>query len=144
MTALTREEKRELADRTLERAAEIVGDITQPTLDRFFARFPEAEAAFVRLADVDADQVEGRMVENCLYCMMEWFGRPGEVRGVIEDQIPHHVRTLEVSAQWYWEMLRASLEVVSEIIPPEAPDEAAVWAEMSEGLRTMIFAAAAP
>jgi hypothetical protein len=81
-------------------------------------------------------------VENCLYCMMYWFGRPGEVRGVIEDQIPHHIRTLEVSAQWYWEMLHASLEVVMETIPPEAQDEIVLWSEMSDGLKAMIANAA--
>lgn len=142
MASMTRDEKRELAERSIERAAEVVGDITQPTLDRFYARFPEAKAAFLRLAGNDCDRVEARMVENCLYCMMYWFGRPGEVRGVIEDQIPHHIRTLEVSAQWYWEMLHASLEVVMETIPPEAQDEIALWSEMSEGLKAMIANAA--
>ncbi len=143
MGKLTREDKRQLIEQGLERAAVSIGDITQPTMDRFYACIPAARAAFLRLAGSDADRVEARMVENCLYCMMYWFGRPGEVRGVIEDQIPHHIRTLEVPALWYWEMLRASLEVVIGTIPEKALDEQAVWAEMSEGLKAMIFSAQA-
>lgn len=139
MNDLTRNAKRELLEQTLERAAESVGDITGPTMERFYAGFPDARDAFDRLCVGNRQHLEERMVENCLYCMMEWYGRPGEVRGLIEDQIPHHIRTLEVSAEWYWEMLRASLEVIIETIPADAQAERAIWAEMSDGLKTTIF-----
>lgn len=137
-----REAKRVALEAILERAAEEAGDITRPVIERFYARFPDARAAFLRLADGDLAHVEARMVENCLYCVMEWWGRPGEVAGLLEDSVPHHVRTLEVSADWYWGMLEEALAVLGETIAPDAPGDRALWNELADGLRHEIAFAA--
>ena len=129
-----RDEKRALVETSLERASEIVGDITGPVMERFYARCPEAREAFVRLGAGDHLHIEARMVENCLYYMMEWYGRPKEVSTLIEDTVPHHVRTLEVSAGWYRDMLEAALGVVMETIPDDAPAERQAWEELRAGV----------
>lgn len=38
--------KKDLFERSLHRAAELIGDITAPALKRFLAGFPEADRAF--------------------------------------------------------------------------------------------------
>lgn len=138
MSDMSREARLALLEQVLERAAENVGDITTPTLERLYEVCPESKDAFERLALGDRPHLEGRMVENCLYFMMEWYGRPGEVTGIIEDTVPHHRHTLEIPPEWYWAMLDAALSVVSETIPDDATDERMVWDDMHTALRAEI------
>lgn len=132
-----------LLERGLERAADVVGDITGPVMQRFYSSHPEALEAFERHGLGDRDPLEARMVENCLYFMMNWYERPREVLGLIEDSVPHHTHTLEVGGDWYGGMLEAALAVVTETIPADQPEELQVWAEMRDRLLREIATAAA-
>ncbi len=129
-----REEKLGVLERGLERAADVVGDITGPVMARFYASHPEALEAFERHGLGDRDLLEARMVENCLYFMMNWYDRPREVLGLIEDSVPHHTHTLEVGGDWYGGMLAAALGVVMDTIPSDEAEEQQVWTEMRSRL----------
>jgi hypothetical protein len=43
------EQKKLLLEESLERVVEQIGDITQPTMERYYLRFPAAREAFERL-----------------------------------------------------------------------------------------------
>lgn len=85
-----------LLERGLERAAETLGDVTEPVIAAFYERFPEAQATFDRLSLGNRSRLEGEMVAQALYCLMTWFEYPDEVRGVLMTSVPHHKQTLEV------------------------------------------------
>ena len=58
------EQKRRLLEQSLERVVEQIGDITQPTMARYYGRFPAAVEAFERLWTGNRAQLEGEMVEH--------------------------------------------------------------------------------
>ena len=93
--------KRALLEPGLLRAAEALGDVTAPVMGAFYARYPEAKAAFERLALGNRARLEGEMVAQVLYCLMTWFEHPGEVTGVLMSSVPHHEQTLGVRPVWY-------------------------------------------
>jgi len=59
-----------LLERGLERAAEALGDVTEPVMAAFYAGFPEAEASFERLSLDNRARLEGEIVAQALYCLM--------------------------------------------------------------------------
>jgi len=130
----------QLADASLERAAEILGDLTQPVLERFYNRFPEARAAFAHHGGERQARLEADMVETALYCAMGWFERRSEVEIVLAGATPHHQETLAVPIAWYRGLFEALVTVVVETIPSGETDERAVWSEISAGLMAAIDA----
>ena len=123
----------------LERAAEALGDVTEPVMAVFYERFPEAQAAFDRLSLGNRAQLEGEMVAQAVYCLMTWFEYPGEVQGVLMTSVPHHKQTLEVRPEWYEGLLASSCSVLS----AHAIDgEQQVWEDVETELRGLILDAA--
>jgi len=115
----------------LERAAEALGDVTEPVMAVFYERFPEAQAAFDRLSLGNRAQLEGEMVAQAVYCLMTWFEYPGEVQGVLMTSVPHHKQTLEVRPEWYEGLLSSTCAVLS----ADAPDGARqVWQDLRSEL----------
>jgi hypothetical protein len=130
--------KLELIERSLERAAETVGDITAPLMARFYAAHPAAEASFEHHGLGKRALLEAEMVGNVLYCLMTWFERPEEIRIILYDSIPHHQETLKVEPGWYEGMLWAGIDLIEDTLPEDADDERAVWEEMRAGLAETI------
>ena len=130
--------KLELIERSLERAAETVGDITAPLMARFYAAHPAAEASFEHHGLGKRALLEAEMVGNVLYCLMTWFERPEEIRIILYDSIPHHQETLKVEPGWYEGMLWAGIDLIEETLPEDAADERAAWAAMRAGLAETI------
>ncbi len=133
-----------LLEQGLVRAAEVVGDLREPTFARYYARFPGAREEFVRLGLGQTDHLEAMMIDNCLYCIMTFPESPVEVQIVLLGSIPHHAGTLDVSALHYTGLLDAMLDVLVETVPAGAGDELALWAEIRSGLHAMIDKSAAP
>lgn len=129
------EEKRRLLHESLERAAEQVGDITAPTMERYYRRFPEAREAFETLWQGNRAQLEGEMVERALYCLMYWFESPGEIEILLNSSVLHHNDTLHVPPEWYGGLIDATTDVIVDTIPPERRTELQVW----EGLRAELL-----
>ncbi len=124
------ETKKALLEATLTRAAEQLGDVTAPAIALYFRRFPEACEAFERLWSGSRGLLEGEMVAQSLYCMMNWFDSPGEIEIVLLGSVPHHAHTLKVPPGWYGGLLNAVADTIEATIPVGKTDERAVWREM--------------
>ena len=132
------EEKKQLLEHSLERVVEQVGDITQPTIERYYRRFPAAANAFERLWEGNRAQLEGEMVERAVYCLMYWFDSPGEIEIMLGGSVLHHNDTLQVPPEWYRGLIEATIDVIVETIPPGNAPELAVWGELRRELAGLV------
>ena len=105
-------EKMALIEVSLMRAADKIGDLTEPVMSHFYQRYPQARESFERLACGNHARLEAVMVENVLYCIMQWFERPEEIRIILYGSVPHHQETLKVGADWYHGLRACSLRRV--------------------------------
>jgi hypothetical protein len=124
----------ELLDASLERAAEVLGDITAPAMTRFYETYPEARAAFEHHAFGNRAKLEAEMVENALYWAMNWLDRPTEIIIQMGSSVPHHQETLKVVPPWYGGLLNSVIDVIAETIPADAPAELALWKRIRKEL----------
>ncbi|HMO69199.1 MAG TPA: hypothetical protein PKD92_13965 [Novosphingobium sp.] len=122
--------RRALLQCSLQRASEVLGDITPHVYAAYYARFPEARASFEQLHPGSVARLEGERVSQSLYCLMEWFDSPGEIEIVLLGTIPHHIETLGIAPQHFSELLLCTCDTLMATIPAEAGDERAVMAEL--------------
>lgn len=130
----------QLMEASLERAAETVGDITAPVLARYYGAFPEALASFEHHGLGNREALEAQMVENALYCIMNWLDRPGEVGLILGESVPHHQETLSVALGWYRGLVEATIDVIVETIPPGETAELEVWRTIRSELADLVEA----
>lgn len=126
-------EKIALIETSLLRAAEILGDLKEPVMTRFYRQYPQALAVFEHLACGDRQRLEAMMIDNVLYCIMQWFERPEEIRIILYSSVPHHEATLKVDADWYEALLAAGVDLIADTVPADAEQELALWSEMRSG-----------
>lgn len=119
-----------LAERSMERLVEQVGDITGPVLDIYYARHPGTRQSFVHHGMGDTAELEGRMVTATAFMLLQWASDPYSTRIEQGTTIVHHNDTLVIGPQWYVGLVDAVLQVLHETIPPEADDERSVWQEV--------------
>lgn len=131
-----------LLDASLERAAGQLGDITPLVYETYYQRCPEARAKFTELYPGGAERLEGEMVEQALYCLMEWFRSPGEIEIVLLGTVPHHIETLGIEPYLFSELIIAVCDTLEATVPDNAADERAVWAEL-RGAMLELFKVAA-
>lgn len=131
-------EKAALVDNILMRAAEHIGDITAPAMAVYYRRHPEAQAAFEAHGLGSRAHLEGMMIENSVYCLMNWVNSPGEIEILLGGSVPHHNDTLQVPPDWYGALIEATAEVIAATIPAENNAELAVWNEVRRDLRGVI------
>jgi hypothetical protein len=131
------EEKKALLNSSLERAAEQLGDITEKVYARYYERFPEAQQRFAELHPGGQHRLEGEMVEQVLYCLMQWFDCPGEIEIILLTTIPHHIDTLHVKPAFFSELMTTVCETIIATIPPGESGERAVWDELQETMQTL-------
>ena len=130
--------KQQLVERSLERAADILGDITAPLIAQYYAAHPAAAYSFAHHGLGRRDLLEAEMVGNVLYCLMTWFERPEEIRIIFYDSVPHHADTLKGEADSYRGMLDTGIALIEDTLPTDAADERAAWAEMRDGIAAAI------
>ena len=124
----------ELIEMGLGRAAEALGDVTQPVIDLFYARFPDARASFGHHSPHNPASLEAEMVGNTLYYVMRWFENPVEARIYFDTSVPQHRVALGVSPDWYRGFIEAFLDVIEPAAEPRSSDEKAAWDDVREGL----------
>ena len=117
----------EFIETTLTRAADQLGDITPAVIHRLYEQYPGMEASFEHHGLGKRSQLEGDMVKNALYCLMDWHADPGSIEIILFNSVPHHHYTLKVPPQWYAGLLEVTAEVIAETIPAGASDEQAAW-----------------
>lgn len=131
-------EKLERLNTSLERCAEQLGDITPVVIAAFYRAFPQARDRFDALYPNGRHQLEGEMVAQVLYCLMEWYSCPGEIEVILMTTVPHHIRTLEVGMELFSGLIDAVCDTVDATIPPEMLQERAVWAELRTVLTGLV------
>jgi hypothetical protein len=135
---MNREEKTALLETSLERAADRLGDITDPVMTRYYAVHPGARESFREHGLGNTVKLEAEMVESVLYCLMTWLDRPEEIRIMFGSTVPHHEDTLAVHSNWFSGLVDAAVHVIRETIPETQKDEHAVWDEIHKDLSDLI------
>lgn len=137
---MDKEDRLALLDTSLERAAEQLGDITPDVMARFYARFPRARERFETLYLGEREKLEGEMVEQTLYCLMEWYADRGEVEIILYSTIPHHVGYLKIEPRFFSGLIDAVCETIVSTIPVQATDELETWNDLQQTMRSMVSA----
>ena len=123
----------ELIYRCLEFAAEKIGDLHLPVLEKYHLRLPGAKAELERHGN--SEELEHSMVEQALYCLMTWFERPAEVQIVLQDTVPHHINTLKVPMRYLEELMNVLIDVVAEALPVTAEAEITTLQKLREEIQ---------
>lgn len=126
--------KQHLLDSSLTRAADLLGDITPHVFERFYPAHPVAFDRFEELSLHRRHELEGQMIEQSLYCLMQWFESPDSVRIIIVGTLPHHVETLDVPLTAFAGLMDTICTVIDSTIPADQPDERAIWVELREAM----------
>ncbi|MBQ0770729.1 hypothetical protein [Parasphingorhabdus sp.] len=132
------ERKNELLESSLERAAELLGDVTGPVMAKYYASHPQAKIAFTEHGLGNSVKLEAEMVESIIYCLMNWYDRPEEIRIMFGSTVPHHEHALHVSHEWFAGLIDAAIEVICATVPESREDELQVWNEIRSGLKTLV------
>ena len=135
---MQKDQKNMLLENSLERAAERLGDITGPVMNRYYANHPEARASFDEHGLGNVSKLEAEMVESALYCLMNWFDRPEEIRIMFGSTVPHHEDTLKVSSDWFSGLVDALIAVIRDTVPATQTSEFLILQEIHQGLGRLI------
>ena len=127
-----------LIEAVLLRASERLGDITPAVIDTYYRRFPDAPAAFETWSLGDRQRLEGDMVQQVLYCLMEWYALPLEIEIILANTVPHHVDTLRLRPEQFLGFIETVVETVGRTIPGEAHDETAAWRDLQGHLMALV------
>jgi len=127
-----------LVEAVLYRAAEAIGDITEPVMALFYQRFPQAREMFEYHGGFTTHCVEADMIQQAIYCLMNWFESPGEVEIVLLGSVPHHNDTLKVPPEVYQGLLQATAEVIGDSIPEANARERSAWQSLCRDLDAVI------
>lgn len=135
---MTNTEKQVLLDTTLERAGELLGDISPIVYAAYYRAYPEAQGTF----DVDyaggRTHLEGSMVEQVLYCLMRFFESPEEIEFLISYALTHHIEDLGVGGGIFAGLISAVVDVIASTIPDERLAERVLLAELHTHLLGLV------
>ena len=131
-----------LIDRCLAFAADKIGDLHPPVLEKYHDRLPGAKAELAR--HDDSGELEHSMVEQALYCLMTWFVRPMEVQIVLRETVPHHIQTLMVPLPYLEQPITALIDVVGEAVPLTAEAELMTLNKLQKELQLTLREAVIP
>lgn len=124
-------------EKSLMRCAEALGDITPHVARAFYEAYPEGRERFEYHYPDASKPMEGEMVEQTLYCLMNWFSSPREIEIVVLSTFPHHVETLGIGAEQFTGFIEAVCRVIASTIPADAADELAVIEDLIRGFRDL-------
>ncbi|WP_109357436.1 hypothetical protein [Sphingorhabdus sp. EL138] len=132
------DEKITLLETSLERAADRLGDITEPVMKRYYDIHPEARDSFREHGLGNTVKLEAEMVESVVYCLMNWLESPQEIRIMFGSTVPHHEETLHVHTDWFSGLVDAAVHVIAETIPDTKQEERDLWEEIHQGVNDLI------
>lgn len=130
--------KQDLLTASLERAASALGDITPHVMAAYYARHPDTVALFESHQSGGRHALEGEMVEQIIYCLMEWFEAPEKIEIIFISTVPHHIDTLNVTPAQFSDLIGAVCDTVVATIPRHHAGELAVWEELRGALTGLV------
>jgi len=125
--------KAALLDQILLCAAEQLGDLHEPVMRAYYARFPEAVAMFEEESAGHRHNLEGEMIASVLHCVMTWVERPIEVEIIFATTVPHHGVALHVPVACFSGFIDVVIDQIATTVPKTGP-EASLLAEIRNGL----------
>ena len=128
----------DIAERSFERLADAKGDITAEVIARYYENYPDAKASFEHHGLDNVPELEGRMVTETAFLLMQWAAAPAATKLEQGTTICNHQDTLEVGPHWYIGLIDAVLEVLFETIPEHASDERTMWRNIRSELTELI------
>ena len=131
-----------LMEAALTRAAELVGDITAPVIERLYARFPASRAHFAELGSDKICRLEADMVENTLFALMEWLTDGATIAINLGDTVPHHMTVLRIEVAHFAALVEETAGVVINTIPADRPGERAVWQRIRDEILEVVASSA--
>ncbi len=131
---MTNQQGQAAIEARLERAAELLGDLTGPVIAEYYRRFPAARASFVHHSPHGPERLEAEMVGNTLYYVMTWFESPTEARIYFDTSVPHHRVALDVTPDWFRGLIDALIDVIEAAVPAIDAAEQKAWDEMRAAL----------
>lgn len=131
----------ELFERCLEYAAENIEDLHQPLLERFYQRIPDAKSLFSK-HDRPSSRLEDEVIEQALYCLMNWYRRPAEIEILLQETVPHHIETLDIPLSYFLGLLDTLIELIAAAVPQGAVEEHKILSELLSDLGAVINGAA--
>lgn len=131
-------ERQALLETSLTRAAELLGDITPMVMARYYARFPEALEHFEYHGLGDRESLEGEMVEQILYCLLDYLQSRGAIEIMLLGTVPHHIQTLKIPATLFHGLLDCLCDVVAETIPADSTNERRVLEDLHASLKALV------
>lgn len=136
------ERAKALLDSSLERAADRLGDITPHVMSLLYSRFPEARERFETLYPGGRERLEQEMVEQALFCLMEWLNDRAVIEIILTTTIPHHAEVLAVAPKLFSGLVTAVCDTITATIPAHETAEHAVWAELHAAIQAQVEAGA--
>ncbi len=131
-------QKLAIVETSLERAAEQLGDISTPVMERYYLAFPDAQTSFEEHGLGNTAGLEAEMLDSVLYCLMNWLDRPEEIRIMFGSTVPHHEDALHVRYEWFSGLVAAAYDIIVETIPHDQAGELEVWQEIGTELQRTI------
>ena len=121
----------------LELAAEELGDITQPVMDVYYEKFPEAIASFKEHGLDNVARLEATMVETVVYTLMTWFERPVEIEIMLRESVPHHMHVLKIPMNIFYGLVDCTMDIIESVVTTDSK-QIAVCKDLREGLTNCI------
>lgn len=125
---------RDVIHQSLEKAAEVLGDITPLVYESLFSRLPDVEHHFRVKGEVFKHDLQSQMVQDAIYAFMEYLETPEEVDIVFKYTIPQHL-DLGIPVEYFNALLSAVAEVVcSAVAAEEREPTRSSWNQLTEEL----------
>lgn len=121
---------------TLERAALVVEDLSEPVYRRYFAADPDAAALMAHMDDL----TRGRMLNEVLRLLMEWD--PVSDSAYLNFEVRNHQYAYRVESRMYRELLVALRDVVAQLLGDSFEPDRVAWESRIAGLLAEIEARA--
>lgn len=131
-----------LLDRSLNRAADVLGDITPHVFARYYDTFPDARRCFLEHGGTTPHDLEGEMVAQVIYLLMEWVREGSWATYIWATTVPHHVYTLHVPVTYFVGLSDAVIDTIVATIPPDCESEQRYWDEVRTATHDLVAEAA--
>ena len=125
-------------DRVLQFACDAYGDITPQVSEHFHARHPDARKAIEERYPGRLAELEGLMVEQALYCIMQWPIDRQEVEFILGTVGPQHASTFGIGTEHFIGFFDSVFAVIRQTIPSHALPESRIFGSLQSELQTSI------